>query len=103
MTKMHTSKPREQEDGVLVRVRAQPGSSRNEISRGTDGMLRVRVTARAVEGAANKALIKLLSRRLGVAKSRIRIQSGETSRNKLIFIAGISEAELESRVHGRES
>ncbi|HUT02463.1 MAG TPA: DUF167 domain-containing protein [bacterium] len=94
---------REKEDGVLIRVRAQPGASRNEIARGPDGILKVRVTAAAVEGAANKALIKLLSKSLGVPKSGIRIHSGETSRNKVIFVAGISAADVESRVRSQES
>lgn len=100
---MPAPKVREKNDGVLIRVRAQPGASRNQISRGPDGILKVTVTATAVEGAANKALVKLLSKSLGIPKSRIRIYSGETSRNKVIFVAGISAAELESRLQRGKS
>ena len=102
MTEMPATSAREQGDGALIRVRAQPGASRNQILCGPDGILRVRVTATAVEGAANKALIKLLSKSLGVPKSRIRIRSGETSRNKVIFVGGISAAEVESRVRSQK-
>ena len=102
MTKTPASKAREPRDGVLIPVRAQPGASRNQILCGPDGILKVRVTATAVDGAANKALIKLLSKSLGIPKSRIRIHSGGTSRNKVIFVGGISAAEVESRVRSRK-
>ncbi len=92
---MPAPKVREKKDGVLIRVRAQPGASRNQISRGPDGILKVRVTATAVEGAANKALIKLLSKSLGVPKSGIRIHSGETSRDKTVFVKGLSADEVD--------
>jgi uncharacterized protein (TIGR00251 family) len=51
-------------------------------------LLKVRVTAAPEDGKANRALIRLLADALGVAQASIRIASGETSRNKLIEIAG---------------
>ncbi len=52
--------------------------------------LKVKVNAPPVEGAANKNLIALISRLLRVAKGNIEIKQGETSRNKLLLIKGIS-------------
>ena len=49
-----------------------------------DGALRVRVTATATDGKANKAVVKLLAKHLGVAPSSIEIVRGHTSRDKLI-------------------
>ena len=72
------------EDGVVtLNIKAQPASSKNEFSGlyGEDA-LKVRVKAAAVEGAANKELVKFLSKSFKVAKSDIKFKSGETSKIK---------------------
>ncbi len=72
------------EDGVVtLNIKAQPASSKNEFSGlyGEDA-LKVRVKAAAVEGAANKELVKFLSKSFKVAKSDIEFKSGETSKIK---------------------
>ncbi len=86
---------RDDESGVLIRLRAQPGASRNQITTGPDGTLKIRITAAAVGGAANRALIKLLSKALSVPKSSITIRSGETSRDKVVLVEGLSTDEVD--------
>lgn len=54
-----------------------------------DGVLRARVGAPAVEGAANNALIRLLASELGVARRDVRIVAGAQSRQKLIVVDGL--------------
>jgi uncharacterized protein (TIGR00251 family) len=54
-----------------------------------DGVLKARVTAPAVEGAANNALVRLLSEELGVARRDVRIVAGASSREKLVVVEGI--------------
>lgn len=68
-------------------IHVLPRSSRNEIV-GTlpDGTIKVKLTAPPVDGEANKQLIALLSKEYGVAKSRVRIVRGETSRRKVVEI-----------------
>lgn len=61
-------------------------SSKNEIKKQEDGSYRVKLTAPPVDGAANEALIKFLSKELGVSKSKISILKGETGRKKIIQI-----------------
>ncbi len=56
-------------------------------------MVTIRVTAPPVDGKANKALIKLVADRLGIARSHVRIARGETGRDKLLEIKGLTEAE----------
>jgi uncharacterized protein (TIGR00251 family) len=51
-----------------------------------DGTWKIRVTAVPEKGKANRALIEFLAEHLGVAKSRIRIMSGETSQSKRIRV-----------------
>ena len=70
---------------VTLNIKAQPAASKNEFSGlyGEDA-LKIRVKAAAVEGAANKELVKFLSKNFKVAKSDITFKSGETSKIKRI-------------------
>jgi len=73
------------ENIVTLRVKAQPAASKNEFCGlyGEDA-LKIRIKAAAVEGAANKELIKFLSKSFKVSKSDINFKSGETSKIKRI-------------------
>jgi hypothetical protein len=73
---------------VTVEVRVTPRASRDEIAGMRDGMLAVRVTAPPVDDAANRAVVKLIAKRAGVARSRVRIASGARGRVKRIEIVG---------------
>lgn len=76
-------------EGTILQVRVQPNASRDEVAGVLDGRLRIRLTSPPVEGAANKACIRFLSKRLGIAKTRISILRGEHTRNKVIGIGGM--------------
>jgi len=80
---------REQGGGLLVTVRVIPRAGRQAIEL-ENGVLRVRLTAPPVEGAANDALIALFSQRLRLPRRAISLTRGATSRDKLLSIAGIS-------------
>ena len=86
------------DDFAVLQVRLTPKGGRNEVIRREAGLLYVRVTAPPVDGAANKALIELLSSVLHVPKSKIAFQAGETSRDKTLRVAGLDAATLESRL-----
>ena len=75
-----------QGEHVVIAVRMKPGSRLNSIERLAGGKLIVRVAARPVEGAANRALIELLSEWLDVPKSAISISSGRASRDKVVRV-----------------
>jgi uncharacterized protein (TIGR00251 family) len=76
-------------DEALLQVRVTPRARRSAIGEVSEGVLAVRLAAPPVEGAANKALIALLAKALAVPKSRIRIESGEHSRQKRVRILGL--------------
>ncbi len=76
-------------DGVTIEVRVEPRSSREEIRDVTGGVLKVKLTAPPVDGAANSQLIKLISKEFGVKKSAVKVIRGERSRNKVVKIEGI--------------
>ena len=80
--------------GVTFSVRVLPRSSRSEIIGEAEGILRVKLTAPPVEGAANKALVELLADRLKIAKSRITILTGQSGRAKVISVAGLNKTDI---------
>jgi uncharacterized protein YggU (UPF0235/DUF167 family) len=65
-----------------------------------DGVLQVRVTAPAVDGAANAALLRLLADELDVARTSVQMVAGATGRRKLIVVDGVSPEEAEARWPG---
>ena len=75
--------------GITLDVVIHPKSSRDEIVGMHGDALKIKLTAPPVDGKANAALIAFLAKKLGIAKSRITIIRGETSRRKTIHIAGI--------------
>lgn len=65
-----------------------------------DGVLRARVSAPPVDGAANDALIRLIADALDLAASRVRLVTGASNRRKLIEVDGLDAATLRSRWPG---
>jgi uncharacterized protein len=59
-----------------------------------DGVLQARVTAPPVDGKANRALCKLIAKRVGVAPSSVTVERGEKSRDKLIRVEGVDLSAL---------
>jgi len=74
----------ETESFVDLYINARPASSRNEIVGIYDDSLKVKVKAPAVEGAANRELVKYFSKIFKIPKSEILFVSGETSKRKRI-------------------
>ncbi len=80
-------------DGIALSILLQPRASDSRIvgvEESADGVrrLKARVNAPPVEGEANRALIKLIAKTLGVAPSRVTIEKGETDRRKLVAVEG---------------
>lgn len=64
----------------------QPGASRSEFAGLHGERIKVRLTARAVDGKANEALVEFLAAHYGVPKRNVRIESGLKSRRKRVAI-----------------
>jgi len=86
---------REDQDGITLSVRVVPRASRSELAGYHEGALRVRIAASPVEGAANRELIRFLSKTFKVPQSAVTIISGSNSRNKIIRITNPSAMTLE--------
>lgn len=94
---MRTSANRRAE-GAVLRLRVQPRAGRDAILGWRDGVLRVRVTAPPVEGEANAAVVTLVARALGIAPSTVSVVRRERARDKLVPVAGLTEADVRTRL-----
>lgn len=78
-----------------IMVRLRPRGRKNELIGMRDGVLQAKVTAPPVDGKANRALCKLIAKRVGVAPSRVNVVRGEKSRDKLVRVEGVDSAALQ--------
>lgn len=78
------------ENGVAIHLLVQPRASRNEVVGPQGEELKIRLTSPPVEGAANRLCCEYLAKRLGLPKSAVTLETGETSRHKRLFVAGVS-------------
>jgi uncharacterized protein YggU (UPF0235/DUF167 family) len=79
---------------VDLLVRLQTRARRNAILEERNGVLRVSVAAAPVNGQANAALCKLIAKRAGVARGRVRVIRGERSREKVVHVEGLTREQL---------
>ena len=90
---------RESKNGLTFDIQVTPHASRAQLVGIQDGMLRIKVTALPVEGAANEACIKLLAKTFALRKNQMEIFTGEKSRKKTVLVKGISRKELEMKIN----
>ena len=82
------------DDACAIAVRVVPRASRSEIVGMVDGVLKVRIAAPPVDGAANAELVRVLAKALQVSRSSIEIVAGETSKMKRVRISGVTDRDL---------
>lgn len=73
------------EPGAEIAVRVTPRASRNAVVQDGD-VLRVYVTVPPEGGKANAAVVKLLAKTLGIAKSRLTLLRGQSAREKVFRV-----------------
>ena len=81
-----------------LRLKVTPSASRDAVVGWQGDVLRVHVRAPAQRGKANDAVLRLLAAALGVERRRLRIVRGETSRQKMVSVDGLDEAEIRARL-----
>lgn len=77
---------KETSDGLLIRIKIVPNSSKNDLII-EDEFIKVKVSAQPIENKANKALIEFLSKRFKVPKTSIEIVKGDTSKEKTLLFS----------------
>ena len=83
---------------ITITVRVQPGASKDEVVGWEEGVLKIRLRARAVEGKANKSLVDFLSSALGLRPRQVALIKGEKSRQKLVQVDLPSLEEVDARL-----
>jgi uncharacterized protein (TIGR00251 family) len=87
----------EDEKGILIEIEVSAGSKAGQFPAGYNqwrNTVGCRVTAPASEGKANKAVIAIIAKTLGIPASAISIVSGMTSSQKRVHIAGVSKSRV---------
>ena len=83
---------------IRLKVRVTPNARKNEVVACTEGEIRLKIKAPAVDGKANAALIEYLAELTDVPRSKIEIKAGEKARTKVIELEGPSEEEVRARI-----
>ena len=81
-------------------IKVQPRAKRNAVVGELGNALKVALTAPPVNGKANDACVDFFSEILRVPRSAVMIAAGQTSRNKVIRVVGVSAAMVRERLAG---
>jgi uncharacterized protein len=81
--------------GARLQLRVSPGAARSVVVGRHGAGWKVRVAARAEDGRANDALVRLLADTLALPARNVRIVSGHASRDKTVALEGVEPDETE--------
>jgi len=84
--------------GVTFAVKVHPRARKNAITGEVGDALKVALTAPPVDGKANAACIEFFAKLLNVPRSSVTIASGQSSRNKVIRVAGVTGQYVRDRL-----
>jgi uncharacterized protein (TIGR00251 family) len=90
-------------DHADLRIRLQPRARRDEVVGERGEAIVVRVTAPPVDGKANAALCAFVARAANVAPSRVAVVRGQTSRDKVVRVDGVTKAALQTALLGQHA
>jgi len=85
-------------EGVTFAVKVHPRARKDAITRELGDALKVSLTAPPIDGKANQACIEFFAKLLKVPRSSVTIASGQSSRQKVIRVIGLSAEEVRQRV-----
>lgn len=81
-------------DGICIEVKVEPRSSKKGLAGVLGNKLKVKLTAPPVDGAANEQLVEVLAEAFDIKKSAIKIIRGQSSKNKVVELTGVSRLPL---------
>jgi uncharacterized protein len=88
-------------NGVLLRLKVVPGSSRDRIVGDLGGALKITVAAPPEKGKANKAVVHILAKALGLRDSQVEVTGGASTPNKTVLIRGARPERIQTLAGGR--
>ena len=84
--------------GATFQVKVHPRARKSAITGVIGDALKLALTSPPLEGRANEACIAFLAEFLKVTRSSVTIAAGETSRRKLVRVAGLSADQVRKRL-----
>ncbi len=84
--------------GTTFAVKVHPRARKNAITGQIGDALKLALTAPPIDGKANQACIDFFAKLLNVPRSSVTIAAGQTSRNKVVRVAGLSAEEVRRRL-----
>ena len=81
-------------------MKVHPRAKKNAITGEVGDALKVALTAPPVDGRANEAVIEFVAEVLRVPRASVSIAAGQSSRNKVIRVSGVTAAQVEERLRG---
>ena len=82
--------------GVTFHVKVQPRARKNAITGEIGDALKLALTAPPLDGRANDACIAFFAELLDIPRSSVTIAAGQSSRNKVLRVAGVSAAHVQA-------
>ena len=88
----------ESRGGATFAVKVHPRAKNNAITGELGNALKLSLTAPPIDGKANAACIEFFAKLLKVPRSSVTIASGQSNRQKVIRVAGLSADEVRRRI-----
>ena len=85
-------------NGATFAVKVHPRAKKNAITGEVGDALKLALTAPPVDGKANEACVDFFAKLLKVSRSSVTIAAGQTSRNKVIRVAGLTAEQVRERL-----
>lgn len=89
-------------EGATLALRVQPKAKRNAVLGEQAGALKVSVTAPPEDGRANEAVLALLREEYDLQRSQVELLSGQTNRNKVVLVRGVTPRQLAELIERSE-
>lgn len=83
---------------AYLKVRVSPGARNDTVVGWMEDVLRIRVKAPAERGKANDAVLRFIATTLGLPAAQVTLRRGGISRNKLLYIDGMTDDEVRKRL-----
>ena len=84
--------------GIRLTIHVQPRAASDQVVGLHGDAIKIRLAATPIDGAANQALIGLLSKRLAVPRATLRIAAGTSARRKIVEAGGVTVEEARRRL-----
>jgi uncharacterized protein (TIGR00251 family) len=85
-------------NGATFAVKVHPRAKKNAITGEAGDALKLSLTAPPADGKANQACIEFFAKLLKVPRSSVTIAAGQTSRNKVMRVAGVTAQQVRERL-----